>query len=108
MSKYFKDQDFATVASGEEALELLKEAEFDAFLVDINLGRGHMDGVEFLTHLRAHDTQASKPAFAVTAYAMPTDKEKYLSLGFDAYFAKPVNLSELKSTLLNWPGQPVS
>jgi two-component system cell cycle response regulator DivK len=99
LSKFFKDDDFHTEESAEAALALLKHMHFDIILIDINLGRGNMDGVEFLDQLRAYPHLSTVPKIAVTAYAMPLDEEKYLKLGFDAYFSKPVAIHALKETL---------
>jgi CheY-like chemotaxis protein len=47
---------------------------------------------------------------AVTAFADPTDRERCLSSGMDAYLCKPIDLEELLSLLgkegKNRPGTP--
>jgi len=69
---------------------------FDLFLIDINLGSGG-SGVDVLERLRRDDTYKDIPMVAVTAIAMPGDREKLLDRGFDAYLAKPFEASDLVS-----------
>jgi CheY-like chemotaxis protein len=49
----------------------------------------------------AEDMQsvADIPIIALTAYAMPGDKERFLECGMDSYLAKPVNLDTLLNVL---------
>ncbi len=39
------------------------------------------------------------PVIAQTAYAMIEDREKILSLGFDYYIAKPIQINTLLETI---------
>lgn len=103
LSKFFKGEDFHIAKSGEEALRIVQEqSPFDFFFIDINLGRGVMDGVELFEHLRSMEATKHIPAFAITAYALPLDAEKYLDLGFDEYFPKPIEIDQLKSALTKY------
>lgn len=73
---------------GPSALAGITEAPPAIVLLDISLPG--MDGVEVLSHLRANDRTARIPIVAVTAHAMAGDRERFLSLGFDAYLSKPI------------------
>lgn len=77
-----------------EALDLADAHAYDALLIDINLG-GERTGIDLLQELRARDSFGSIPAIAVTAYAMPGDRERLLEAGFDAYLGKPYSRDEL-------------
>lgn len=77
-----------------EALDLADAHAHDALLIDINLG-GERTGIDLLQELRARDSFESIPAIAVTAYAMPGDRERLLEAGFDAYLGKPYSRDEL-------------
>lgn len=77
-----------------EALDLADAHAYDALLIDINLG-GERTGIDLLQELRARDSFESIPAIAVTAYAMPGDRERLLEAGFDAYLGKPYSRDEL-------------
>ena len=45
------------------------------------------------------------PIIAVTANALPGDREQCLEAGMDAFLSKPVNLEELEETLARWVPQ---
>ncbi|WP_062058870.1 response regulator [Aquimarina longa] len=81
--------------NGSQALKVVKEKNLDLILVDINLGLNQMDGCELLKKLRKIDILSNIPVFAVTAYAMPGDKQRFINTGFDNYFSKPVNFDQL-------------
>src|SRR5258705_10297260 len=79
---------FASVgaASGERALQLLTEQEFDAALVDKNLGRG-IDGVEVLRHLRRRQPRCA--CIIMTAFPSMGSAVEALRLGAPDYVEKP-------------------
>ena len=74
--------------SSFEALAGLKSQTPDLVLLDISLPG--MDGTEVLKKIRADAALSKLPVIALTAHAMSGDREKYLSLGFDNYVAKPI------------------
>ena len=93
----------AVVSSADEAVRTAEEkaaAEqpFDVVLVDINLGRGP-DGTEVLKRLRPQLSYYATPFVAMTAFAMPGDREHLLEEGFDAYLGKPFTVDELVELL---------
>lgn len=81
-----------------DALEKTAEKTFDLLLVDINLGE-ERTGVDLLNILRKNDTYAQIPMVAITAYAMPGDSERFISMGFDGYVSKPFTRIELISAI---------
>jgi len=87
-----------TVSDVETALDRARSQTFDAFLLDINLGNGH-DGIDVLHALRELDRYLNVPIVAVSAYALPGDRERFLAAGFDAYLEKPFTRAELNQTL---------
>ncbi len=97
------DSKVTIAENGSQALKVVKEKKLDLILVDINLGLNQMDGCELLQRFRKLEILKNIPVFAVTAYAMPGDKQRFLSLGFDNYFSKPVNFDELLSTISTLP-----
>jgi DNA-binding NtrC family response regulator len=72
--------------SGERALELLTQQEFDAALVDKNLGHG-IDGVELLRHLRKRQPRCA--CIMMTAYPSMGSVVEVLRLGAQDYVEKP-------------------
>ena len=90
--------DVATALDEEEALALARARRFDVVLMDINLGRART-GVEVLEDLRRAPGYADVPVIAVTAYALPGDREHFLRTGFDGYLSKPFTKPVLRETV---------
>ena len=84
----------SVAGQASEAFLLASQRSFDVILMDINLGEGP-NGTELLRQLRALPEYAEKPIVAVTAYALPGDRERFLEMGFTAYVSKPFDVDEL-------------
>jgi CheY-like chemotaxis protein len=81
-------------ANGHEVIESLRSVPYDLILMDINMPE--MDGIEATVAIRQlPGSLASTPIIAMTAQAMPGDRERFLSLGMDGYVSKPINRREL-------------
>lgn len=80
------------------ALERIDAATFDLFLIDIQLG-GDRTGVDLLNAIRDRPPYQSTPAVAVTAHALPGDRARFLTAGFDAYLPKPFTRSDLEGVV---------
>ncbi|HXA01709.1 MAG TPA: response regulator [Cytophagaceae bacterium] len=78
-----------------EALKLAEENKFDAVLMDINLGNESIDGIEAMKRIRDMEKNVDTQIFAVTSYALPEDRKRFLDEGFDAYFPKPLLKEDL-------------
>ena len=87
------------VIDGEICLEQLSVGGFDLVLMDINLGAGKMDGVETFKKIQKEDQTNSLPVIAVTSYAMPEDKQRFLDEGFNDYIAKPIDRETLSAAI---------
>jgi two-component system CheB/CheR fusion protein len=90
--------DLDAAHSAQEAYEQAQHQAYDLLLLDINLGAGG-SGVDLLRRLRELDTYAEVPMAALTAIAMPGDKEELLAQGFDDYLAKPFEADDLAELL---------
>ena len=77
-----------------EAFRMASQGAFDVILMDIDLGEGP-DGADLLKQLRAMPAYAETPIVAVTAFALPGDRERFLDMGFTAYVSKPFDVDEL-------------
>ncbi|QEC77681.1 hybrid sensor histidine kinase/response regulator [Mucilaginibacter ginsenosidivorax] len=80
------------VSNGYEVLEKITEKQYDVLLMDIQMPE--LDGLETTKFIR---NQAIKQPYiaAMTANAMPEDKEACLSIGMNDYIAKPMRIDEL-------------
>lgn len=81
--------------SGEEALDYLRFAEYDAIVLDIMMPR--LSGLELLTQLREQKSQT--PVLLLTAKDSVDDRVAGLNAGADDYMIKPFSLDELVARL---------
>jgi CheY-like chemotaxis protein len=79
--------------NGEQALGLLADRLPDLVLMDLAMPR--LDGWSALARLRQLAGGAALPVIAVTAHAMPGDRERAIERGFDEYVTKPLDLPGL-------------
>lgn len=87
------------VKNGEEALEHLKksspEAAPDVLLLDLNMPK--MNGIEFLTIIRASVEWKNLKVFILTTSEEREDKEKTEKLGVSGYIVKPLKFNNPSS-----------
>ncbi len=81
----------------EEGLALAWSERPDLVLLDIQLP--DMDGFEVLRRLRADPRSRRIPVLAVSANAMPADRERAVQAGFVNYVTKPIDMPRLLSLL---------
>jgi len=85
-------------ANGRQALEAVQRGAFDVVLMDIQMPE--MDGVQAAREIIARRGPEGVPRLiAMTANAMPGDREAYITAGMDGYIAKPIELAELAAVL---------
>lgn len=85
---------------GAEALEMLERAPFDLVLMDCNMPV--MDGYETSRHIRQSGRWAGLPIVALTANAMPEERDRCRAAGMDDYLAKPFRREELQVLIEKW------
>jgi PAS domain S-box-containing protein len=92
-----KGYEVVLAQNGSEALLRIQAARPDIILMDIQMPG--MDGLEAIRHIRADVSLRDIPIIALTALAMPGDRERCLRAGADDYLTKPVNLRMLLATI---------
>jgi CheY-like chemotaxis protein/two-component sensor histidine kinase len=80
--------------NADDAIKKVKEKNYSAILMDINLGR-NSSGLEATKEIRKLDNYKHTPIVAITAFAMAGDKEEFLKAGCTHYLAKPFNRKTL-------------
>jgi CheY-like chemotaxis protein len=89
--------DVLVATDGIDALHRALQDKPRVILMDISLPR--MNGFEAAQKLKADPRTCAIPILAVTAKAMPGDREKCLESGCDGYLAKPISRQELKDEI---------
>ena len=88
-----KGYEASSAGDGLQALDLLKQEVFDAIILDINMPR--MNGLEFLSAIKADDRYAGMPVIMLTTEGQDDDKDKAVALGATAYMVKPFKPTQL-------------
>ncbi|HNB25285.1 MAG TPA: response regulator, partial [Candidatus Melainabacteria bacterium] len=100
--------DVAIVSNGQEAVSEFKkqnmnsEVRFDAIFMDCQMPE--MDGYEATVEIRRLEESAGVrvPIVAMTAGAMPSDRERCIRSGMDDYLSKPVGHEQLRRVIASW------
>jgi len=86
-----------TAQDGVDGLTQAKLTHPNLILMDIQMPR--MDGFETTQKLRSDPQFKDTPIIALTALAMPNDRQRCIEAGMDEYMSKPVNLKALLKML---------
>lgn len=85
---------------GVEALARLEEEAFDLVLMDCNMPV--MDGYEATRRIRERGHWPGLPIVALTANAMPEERDRCRAAGMDDYLAKPFRREDLLAVVDRW------
>ncbi|MGN6416557.1 MAG: response regulator [Pseudobacter sp.] len=87
---------FDLAGNGLEAIHKIRAKKYDLVLMDIQMPL--MDGYTAARKIR-NELKSDIPIIAMTAHAMPGEREKCLSYGMNEYIAKPVKQEQLSSLI---------
>jgi two-component system, cell cycle response regulator DivK len=100
LSAVLRARGYSTIGalSSTEGIDiLLKNRQVSIVLMDIMMP--DMDGYETISRIRQHNELDEVTIIAVTAQAMPGDREKCLAAGAAGYISKPVDVDKLLELL---------
>ncbi len=95
LSDYLLNKGYRLIVArnGLEAINRTRDENPHLILMDIQMPE--MDGLTAIRHIRADSGHRHTPIIALTALAMPGDKERCLEAGANDYMSKPVSLKGL-------------
>jgi CheY-like chemotaxis protein/HPt (histidine-containing phosphotransfer) domain-containing protein len=81
--------------TGVEAVQMASAEQFDLIIMDVQMP--DMDGLEAAAHIRRTEQSTGRhvPIIAMTAHAMPGDRDLCFTAGMDSYLSKPVRMDVL-------------
>ncbi len=89
------------VENGRKVLEMLDRKKYDIILMDIQMPV--MNGMEATKIICEKFPEHERPKIiAITANAMPGDRERYLNAGMVDYLPKPIKFKDVQSVLIKW------
>jgi CheY-like chemotaxis protein len=88
-----KGYEVVIAVDGGAGVELAHKERPDLILMDMSLPV--MDGWTATQELKKAEATARIPVIALTAHAMPADRDKALAAGCDDYDTKPIELARL-------------
>ena len=94
--------EIVTAVDGVEGLARAKDSDPDLIIMDVQLPEA--SGLEVTQWLKAEAATSDIPIVAVTALAMKGDEERVLSVGCDAYIAKPISVHQFLDTVKRFLG----
>lgn len=98
---YLKDTCIVdNVQNASDALRAINKKDYNAILMDINLGEG-MNGVDIAQAARTMNKYIDIPIIALTGYALNDDKDNLLKCGFSHYLSKPYDKKQLLELINN-------
>lgn len=96
---------FVTAHNGEEAIALAQSEKPNLIIMDIQMPV--MDGLDSIQQIRQIPSLMNTPIVALTALAMPEDRDRCITAGATEYIHKPVKLKQLAATIHQLLEQPV-
>jgi CheY-like chemotaxis protein len=82
------------VENGARAVEAVEHGRYDLVLMDCEMPE--MDGYDATRAIRALPHHGNLPIVAMTAYAMPEDRQRCLDAGMNDYVSKPISVQRLR------------
>lgn len=89
--------------NGEEALDKVREGNFDLVLTDINMPK--MTGLEFVHKVRTELKRDDLPIIIISTRGSDNEIETGLQMGASGYISKPISTTQLRDMLRTFLGK---
>lgn len=94
------------VENGRKVLDALSVGDHDFSMVLMDCQMPEMDGYTATRRLRQYEKESDcgdrVPVIAMTAHALPGDREKCIDSGMDDYITKPIKIEAIKELIERW------
>jgi adenylate cyclase len=99
LKTFLEKENYRVVTAGtcDEALTLARQSRFDAFLMDIEIGRD--SGIELCRNIRSIEAHQHTPIICITGQDYPQILLNAFNAGADDFIGKPINLVSLLARL---------
>jgi len=94
------------LASGDGLLEVMRTHQPPPALILLDIQLPGRDGYQLLEDLKTLEGDRSWKVVALTAHAMPADRERALAAGFDGYITKPIDVRALPAEVARYLSSP--
>jgi signal transduction histidine kinase/CheY-like chemotaxis protein len=89
------------VENGRKVLDMLEIKKYDIILMDVQMPV--MNGIEATEAIHKMYPEEERPyIIAITANAMPGDRERFLESGMVDYLSKPIRFKDVQDVLVRW------
>ncbi|MEE3716496.1 PAS domain S-box protein [Tumidithrix elongata RA019] len=93
--------DIEVAQNGREGIKKLKESNYEVILMDMQMPE--MDGLTATKEIRKQGTHTTQPwIVAMTANALPEDRQKCIAAGMNDYISKPIRIEEVLRVLMQY------
>ena len=93
--------DIDSVDNGRKVLDLMETKKYDIILMDVQMPI--MNGMEATAAIIDQYPEDERPyIIAITANAMPGDRERFLDSGMVDYLSKPIRFKDVQEVLVRW------
>jgi two-component system cell cycle response regulator DivK len=92
-----KGYEVSEAHNGKDGLAKAEEVVPDLILMDMQMPG--LDGYQATKQLKETESMKHIPVIAVTAHALPGDKEKCLAAGCNGYITKPIDIKTFEEQI---------
>ena len=94
------------LASGDGLLDVMRTHQPRPALILLDIQLPGRDGYQLLEDLKKLEGDRTWKVVALTAHAMPADRERALAAGFDGYITKPIDVRALPAEVARYLSSP--